>query len=47
MTSGNRLAERAIEQGADAIVALIDCENRFRAREMEKEISNSSCCRNE
>lgn len=39
MTSGNRMAERAIEQGADAIVALVDCENRFRAREMEKDIS--------
>ncbi len=39
MTSGSRMAERAIEQGADAIVALVDCENRFRAREMEKEIS--------
>jgi hypothetical protein len=33
------MAERAIEQGADAIVALVDCENRFRAREMEKDIS--------
>jgi hypothetical protein len=39
MTSGSRMAERAIEQGADAIVALVDCENRFRAREMEKDIS--------
>lgn len=39
MTSGTRLAERAIEQGADAIAALVDCENRLRAREMEKEIS--------
>jgi hypothetical protein len=39
MTSGTRMAERAIEQGADAIVALVDCENRFRAREMEKDIS--------
>ncbi len=41
MTSGGRMVERAIEQGADAIVALVDCENRFRAREMEKDISRS------
>jgi hypothetical protein len=39
MTGGARLRERAIEQGADAIVALIDCQNRLEARQVEKEVS--------
>ncbi len=39
MTSESRLRKRGIEQGADAIAPLVDCENRMEAREAEKWIS--------
>ncbi len=39
MTSGSRLEERAIEQGADAVVRLSEFPNRLAAREAEKDIS--------
>jgi hypothetical protein len=39
MTGGTRLRERAIEQGADAVVPLIDCPNRLQARQVEKEVA--------
>lgn len=39
MTQLNRLRERGIEQGADAISPLTVCDNRLEAREIEKKIS--------
>jgi hypothetical protein len=39
MTAGSRLHERAIEQGADAVVRLSEFPNRLAAREAEKDIS--------
>jgi hypothetical protein len=39
MTSEPRLRMRGIEQGADAIAPLVDCENRMTARSLEKLIS--------
>jgi hypothetical protein len=39
MTAGSRLQERAIEQGADAVVRLSEFPNRLAAREAEKDIS--------
>lgn len=39
MTSESRLKTRGIEQGADAIAPLFDCENRLAARLLEKRIS--------
>ena len=39
MTSEPRLRTRGIEQGADAIAPLVDCENRMEARKLEKRIS--------
>jgi hypothetical protein len=39
MTAGSRLEERAIEQGADAVVRLSEFPNRLAAREAEKDIS--------
>jgi Protein of unknown function (DUF2797) len=39
MTAGSRLKERAIEQGADAVVRLSEFPNRLAAREAEKDIS--------
>ena len=40
MTSSSRLRERAIEQGADAIAPLVDCDNRMQARAAENQISH-------
>jgi hypothetical protein len=40
MTSGSRLTERGIEQGADAIAPIIDCGNRKEARAAENQISH-------
>lgn len=40
MTSGSRLKERGIEQGADAIAPLVDCPNRMEARATENQISH-------
>jgi hypothetical protein len=40
MTSSSRLKERAIEQGADAIAPLVDCNNRMDARRAENQISH-------
>lgn len=40
MTSGSRLKERGIEQGADAIAPLVDCNNRMEARATENQISH-------
>lgn len=40
MTSGSRLRERGIEQGADAIAPIVDCENRMAARAAENQISH-------
>jgi hypothetical protein len=40
MTSGSRLKERGIEQGADAIAPLVDCPNRMEARAAENQISH-------
>jgi hypothetical protein len=40
MTSGSRLRERGIEQGADAIAPLVDCNNRMEARAAENQISH-------
>ena len=40
MTSSARLRERAIEQGADAIAPLVDCNNRLEARAAENRISH-------
>jgi len=39
MTSSKRLETRGIEQGADAIVPLVECKNRMEARRMENELS--------
>jgi len=39
MTAGSRLEERAIEQGADAVVRLSEFPNRQAAREAEKDIA--------
>jgi hypothetical protein len=39
MTAGSRLEERAIEQGADAVVRLSEFPNRLAARDAEKAIS--------
>jgi len=39
MTGGTRLRERAIEQGADAIVPLVQVQGRKNARSLEKEIT--------
>lgn len=39
MTSSRRLKIRGIEQGADAIAPLVDCENRMEARRMENALS--------
>jgi len=39
MTSANRLMERAIEQGADAVRPLFECRDRREARDLEKETS--------
>jgi hypothetical protein len=39
MTSEFRFRTRGIEQGADAIAPLVDCENRMKARDLEKRIS--------
>lgn len=40
MTSSSRLKERGIEQGADAIAPLVDCQNRMEARTTENQISH-------
>jgi hypothetical protein len=40
MTSGSRLRERGIEQGADAIAPIVDCDNRMAARAAENHISH-------
>ena len=40
MTSGSRLRERGIEQGADAIAPIVDCDNRMEARAAENQISH-------
>ncbi len=40
MTSGSRLKERGIEQGADAIAPIVDCDNRMAARAAENQISH-------
>jgi len=40
MTSGSRLKERGIEQGADAIAPLVDCPNRMEARAIENQVSH-------
>jgi hypothetical protein len=40
MTSGSRLRERGIEQGADAIAPIVDCDNRKEARTAENQISH-------
>jgi hypothetical protein len=40
MTSGARLKERGIEQGADAIAPIVDCDNRMMARAAENRISH-------
>ena len=40
MTSGSRLKERGIEQGADAIAPIVDCANRLEARAAENQISH-------
>ncbi len=40
MTSVGRLETRGIEQGADAIVPLVECQNRREARHMENLLSN-------
>jgi hypothetical protein len=40
MTSGTRLKERGIEQGADAIAPMVDCGNRMDARAAENRISH-------
>jgi hypothetical protein len=40
MTSSLRLRERGIEQGADAIAPLVECENRMAARAAENQISH-------
>ena len=40
MTSGSRLKERGIEQGADAIAPIVDCGNRMEARAAENQISH-------
>ncbi|MGD0818569.1 MAG: DUF2797 domain-containing protein [Methanomassiliicoccales archaeon] len=39
MTSSSRLKERGIEQGADAIAPIVDCDNRMEARAAENQIS--------
>lgn len=39
MTGGGRLETRGIEQGADAIVPLVECESRLDARNMENELA--------
>jgi hypothetical protein len=39
MTSEPRLRTRGIEQGADAIAPLVDCEDRMKAKCLEKRIS--------
>lgn len=39
MTSASRLRERAIEQGADAVRPLFECQDRRQARALEKETS--------
>ena len=39
MTSASRLKERAIEQGADAVRPLFECQDRKEARTLEKETS--------
>jgi hypothetical protein len=40
MTSGSRLKERGIEQGADAIAPIVDCNNRREARAVENQVSH-------
>ncbi|HUV24812.1 MAG TPA: DUF2797 domain-containing protein [Methanomassiliicoccales archaeon] len=39
MTGGGRLETRGIEQGADAIVPLVECESRLDARNMENRLA--------
>jgi hypothetical protein len=39
MTGGGRLETRGIEQGADAIVPLVECESRLDARKMENKFA--------
>jgi hypothetical protein len=40
MTSSSRLKERGIEQGADAIAPLVECDHRMAARAAENQISH-------